>query len=93
MDIIYCKDCKYCDTGINEEGKLFYKCLSGHNYGGTKPDDFCSHAIQKDKRQETIKELNQALICGLVCNRFTVPVTIDTIANTIKLLEEKNDKC
>ena len=44
--IIYCKDCKYCDSGLDEQGVQFYKCL-GHNYGGTGPMDFCSHAISR----------------------------------------------
>ena len=41
-EIIYCKDCKYCDRGIDEDGNPFLKCL-GWVYGGTQEEDFCSH--------------------------------------------------
>lgn len=92
MNIIYCKDCEYYDTGINEEGKLFYKCLSGYNYGGVSPNDFCSHTKQKDKKKEVIKELNSAFICGLMNNKWQVPITIETIANVIQILENNDVK-
>lgn len=46
IDIVQCKECKWGDTGIDEEGKLFWKCLGIH-YGGTKPTDFCSYAERK----------------------------------------------
>ena len=46
-DIIWCKDCKYFDSGTDEDGKLFFKCL-GWVYGGTSEDDFCSHGERKD---------------------------------------------
>ena len=42
IDIVQCKDCKWGDTGIDEEGKPFWKCIGIH-YGGTKPTDFCSY--------------------------------------------------
>lgn len=45
-EIIRCKDCKYCDSGIDEDGKPFLKCL-GWVYGGTQEDDFCSHAERR----------------------------------------------
>ncbi len=41
-DLVRCKECKYGDTGTDEDGNLFWKCLGGH-YGGTNPDDFCSY--------------------------------------------------
>lgn len=47
-ELIHCKDCKYCDGGIDEDGKPFLKCLSGRSYGGTNADDFCSWAERKD---------------------------------------------
>ncbi len=40
--LVRCKDCKYFDSGTDEDGKLFFKCL-GWVYGGTSEDDFCSH--------------------------------------------------
>ena len=43
LEIIRCKDCKYCDRGIDEDGNPFLKCL-GWVYGGTQEEDFCSHA-------------------------------------------------
>lgn len=45
-EIIRCKDCKYCDRGIDEDGIPFLKCL-GWSYGGTHEDDFCSHAERR----------------------------------------------
>ncbi len=44
--ITRCKDCKYCDGGIDEDGNSFMKCL-GWVYGGTQEEDFCSHAERK----------------------------------------------
>ena len=41
-EVVRCKDCKHFDSGTNEDGKLFFKCL-GWVYGGTSEDDFCSH--------------------------------------------------
>ena len=46
-EVVRCKDCKYCDTGIDEDGNHFLKCL-GWAYGGTKEDDYCSHGVRKD---------------------------------------------
>lgn len=45
-EIIRCKDCKYCDRGIDEDGNSFLKCL-GWVYGGTQGEDFCSHAERR----------------------------------------------
>lgn len=45
-EIIRCKDCKYCDKGIDEDGNPFLKCL-GRVYGGTQEEDFCSHAERR----------------------------------------------
>lgn len=47
VEIIKCKDCKYCDKGIDEDGKPFLKCL-GWVYGGTSETDFCSHAERRE---------------------------------------------
>lgn len=47
VEVVRCKDCKYCDTGIDEDGNHFLKCL-GWVYGGTKEDDYCSHGVRKD---------------------------------------------
>lgn len=47
VEIVRCKDCKYFDSGTDEDGKLFFKCL-GWVYGGTSEDDFCSHGERKD---------------------------------------------
>ena len=44
--IVRCKDCKYCDRGIDEDGNPFLKCL-GWVYGGTQEEDFCSHAERR----------------------------------------------
>jgi len=40
IDIVQCKDCKWGDTGIDEEGKP---------YGGTKPTDFCSYGERRSE--------------------------------------------
>ncbi len=48
-ELIRCKDCKYCDGGIDEDGKPFLKCLSGRSYGGTNADDYCSLAERKEE--------------------------------------------
>lgn len=45
-EIVRCKDCKYCDRGIDEDGNPFLKCL-GWVYGGTQEEDFCSHAERR----------------------------------------------
>ena len=42
IDIVRCKECKHCDTGIDEDGNKFWKCLGIH-YGGVNPDGFCSY--------------------------------------------------
>ena len=47
IEIVQCKDCKWGDTGIDEEGKLFWKCIGIH-YGGTKPTDFCSYGERRE---------------------------------------------
>ena len=47
VEVVRCKDCKYFDSGTDEDGKLFFKCL-GWFYGGTSEDDFCSHGERKD---------------------------------------------
>ena len=44
--VVYCKDCKYGDTGTDEDGNKFLKCIGIH-YGGTKPEDFCSYGEPK----------------------------------------------
>ena len=48
--IVRCKDCKYCDRGIDEDGNPFLKCL-GWVYGGTQEEDFCSHAERRTDDQ------------------------------------------
>lgn len=45
-EIIHCRDCRYCDRGIDEDGNPFLKCL-GWVYGGTQEEDFCSHAERR----------------------------------------------
>lgn len=47
VEVVRCKDCKYFDSGTDEDGKPFFKCL-GWVYGGTSEDDFCSHGERKD---------------------------------------------
>ena len=47
VEVVRCKDCKHGDTGIDEDGNVFWKCLGIH-YGGTKPNDFCSYGERKD---------------------------------------------
>lgn len=46
---VRCKDCKYFDSGTDEDGKLVFKCLGGWAYGGTSEDDFCSHGERNDE--------------------------------------------
>ena len=46
-DIVRCKECRYGDTGIDEEGNPFWKCL-GRHYGGIDPDDFCSYGERSE---------------------------------------------
>lgn len=48
IEIVQCKDCKWGDAGIDEEGKQFWKCIGIH-YGGTKPTDFCSYGERRSK--------------------------------------------
>jgi len=44
--LIRCKDCKYCSSGIDEDGDQFLKCY-GWVYGGISANDYCSHAERK----------------------------------------------
>jgi hypothetical protein len=48
-EIIRCKDCKYKDDGIDEDGIPFLKCLHGRSYGGTRINDFCSWAERREE--------------------------------------------
>ena len=48
VKVVRCKDCKYFDSGTDEDGKLFFKCL-GWVYGGTSEDDFCSYAERREE--------------------------------------------
>ena len=48
--VVLCKNCKYSDRGIDEEGKPFIKCI-GHHYGGTKEDNFCNYGELKDENK------------------------------------------
>ena len=47
--LIRCKDCKYKDDGIDEDGIPFLKCLNGRSYGGTRINDYCSWAERKEQ--------------------------------------------
>ena len=49
VPVIRCKDCKYKDDGIDEDGIPFLKCLSGRSYGGTRKNDYCSWAERKEE--------------------------------------------
>lgn len=46
-EVVRCKDCKYGDTGTDEIGRRFYKCI-GRHYGGVSPTDYCSYGERKD---------------------------------------------
>lgn len=52
IDIVRCKECRYGDTGIDEEGNPFWKCL-GRHYGGINPDDFCSYGERAEQKEHT----------------------------------------
>ena len=45
--LVRCRDCKYKDDGIDEDGIPFLKCLHGRSYGGTRINDFCSWAERR----------------------------------------------
>ena len=47
-DPVKCVECKYSDWGTDEDGKVFLKCL-GWVYGGTGPNEYCSHAERREK--------------------------------------------
>lgn len=49
VPVIRCKDCKYKDDGIDEDGIPFLKCLNGRSYGGTRINDYCSWAERKEQ--------------------------------------------
>ena len=53
-DMVYitrCRDCKYCDVGVTEDGSdIFYKCL-GIRYGGVLPDWYCEHGEPEEGEQ------------------------------------------
>jgi len=43
LPFIRCKDCKYFDKGIDEDGNIFYKCIgSNRSYGGTTAEWYCA---------------------------------------------------
>jgi len=48
IDIVQCNECKWGDTGIDEKGEPFWKCIGMH-YGGTKPTDFCSYGERRSE--------------------------------------------
>ena len=48
FEVVRCRECKYFDSGTDEDGKLHFKCL-GWGYGGTSEDDFCSHGERNDE--------------------------------------------
>lgn len=47
IEIVTCGECKWGDTGIDESGEPFWKCLGIH-YGGTRPTDFCSYGERRE---------------------------------------------
>ena len=47
VPVIRCKECKYKDVGIDEDGIPFLKCLNGRSYGGTRINDYCSWAERR----------------------------------------------
>lgn len=47
VPVVRCADCKYGDTGTDEDGRRFYKCIGIH-YGGVSPTDYCSYGERKD---------------------------------------------
>lgn len=49
VPVIRCKDCKYKDDGIDEDGIPFLKCLNGRSYGGTRINDYCSWAERREE--------------------------------------------
>lgn len=53
--VVRCKECKHCDTGINEDGNKFWKCL-GRHYGGVNPYDFCSYGESEYKEVWVVHE-------------------------------------
>ena len=69
-EIIYCRDCKYKDDGIDENGIPFLKCLYGRSYGGTRINDFCSWAEKKEDAEsrwipvtEKLPEEDKDVLC------------------------------
>lgn len=85
--IIYCKDCKYCDSGLDEQGVQFYKCLAGHSYGGTMPMDFCSHAVSR-KYHKLLTQLHDTAAFGLAYNFDNIPIKLSTLEEIIEILED-----
>lgn len=86
-NIIYCKDCKYCDAGLDEKGTQFYKCLAGHSYGGTTPMDYCSYA--KPKLQSSVlSELKDAAAHSSAYDLHMIPIHRDIIVKIFDYLEK-----
>lgn len=48
VQVVRCEECVHHDTGIDEEGKPFMKCLNGRSYGGTTADWFCADGERRD---------------------------------------------
>lgn len=46
-EVVRCKDCKYGDTGTDEIGRWFYKCIGIH-YGSVSPTDYCSYGEKEE---------------------------------------------
>lgn len=47
VEVVRCKNCKYGDTGTDEIGRQFYKCIGIH-YGSVSPTDYCSYGERED---------------------------------------------
>lgn len=53
IDIVRCKECKYCDTFPNQsDATMPLKCLN-IRYGGVCPDWFCEHGERREPDEKS----------------------------------------
>ena len=47
VEVVFCKDCKYCNRTSDQFGNLEYRCRKMNDY--MSPIDYCSRGERKEK--------------------------------------------
>lgn len=48
INVIRCKDCKYCEIIIDQFDNDWYFCTKSANNAEVKADDYCSYGVRKE---------------------------------------------